>query len=260
MGGGNEEVSTAAGGITDFEVEDGFLWIGLAAGFIEYRVKGGVEQAGDQAGGRVVAACRFALVSTGRVEFEGRGIDMQDRMQFEQRFVDTAQFLWAEIAIVHDAACVPIAGEGERADGIEQVAIGDLAVCEICNGLSREEKAIQGGQTKLRIATVAAELLHDKTQPGEEIEVARAHTPLGQVSQPGHRVVQCIASTGGGVCLGMEEQVAILGDEEYDQPVDDAQNLPIVVLRTELPSSKPVTQRGVGGMGEEAAAEGSNGL
>src|SRR6266699_1218655 len=154
MGGGNEEVSTAAGGITDFEVEDGFLWIGLARGFIEDRVKGGVEQAGDQAGGSVVAARRFALVPAGRIEFEGRRIDMQDRVQFEQRFIDTAQFLWTEIAIVHDAACVPIASEGERANGIEQVAIGDLAVCEVCNGLSREEKAIQGGQTEFGVAIV----------------------------------------------------------------------------------------------------------
>jgi hypothetical protein len=38
MGCGNEEVPTATGGITNFETEDGFLWIGLATGFIEDRV------------------------------------------------------------------------------------------------------------------------------------------------------------------------------------------------------------------------------
>ena len=74
------------------------LWIGLATGFVEHRVEGGVEQAGDQASGRVVAAGRLALVAAGRVEFEGRRIDMQDGVQFEQRFVDAAQFLGAEVA------------------------------------------------------------------------------------------------------------------------------------------------------------------
>src|SRR6266487_1413096 len=180
MGGSNEEVPTATGGIADFEIEDGFFRIGFNAGFIEDRVEGGVEQADDQAGGRVVAAGRLALVAAGRVEFEGRRIDMQDGVKFEQRFVDTAQLLWTEIAIVHDAARMSIAGEGERADGIEQVAIGDLAVCEVWNGLVREEKAIQGGQTKLRIATVASEFLHHEPKPGEEVGVARAKALLGQ--------------------------------------------------------------------------------
>ena len=148
-----------------------------------------------------------------------------------------------------------VAGEGQRAHGIEQIAIGDLAVCEVRNGLAREEKATQGGQAEFRAAVVVAELLHHKSQPGEEVGVARAEAPLGQTPQPGRGVVQRVALRGGLVRLGMEEQVAILGDEEEDQPVDDAQQLAVVVLVLELPSAEPVAELGVGGVGEEAAAE-----
>lgn len=40
MSGSNEKVAAAAGGITDFEVENGVFWIGFGAGFIENGIKG----------------------------------------------------------------------------------------------------------------------------------------------------------------------------------------------------------------------------
>nr|WP_246035677.1 hypothetical protein [Dictyobacter kobayashii] len=52
--GGDQEVATATGGITDLEVEDGFfrlLFVFTLAGLFQHRIKGRIEQAINQAGG-----------------------------------------------------------------------------------------------------------------------------------------------------------------------------------------------------------------
>ena len=153
-------MAAATGGIADFEVENGRLRVGLPLGLVQYGVKGRVEQAVDQAGRRVVAAGGLALVAAGGGQREFRGLDMQNGMQFQQRFVDAAQFFGAKVLVVHDAAVVPVVGEGQRAYGSEQVAVGDLAVDDVRYGIAREEKAVQGGQAKFGTAIVAAKRLH----------------------------------------------------------------------------------------------------
>ena len=65
-GGGDEEVSGAAGGVADGEAEqrrDPFFCRSVRAGLVEQGVEGGVEQALDQGGRRVVGAGLLAFVA-----------------------------------------------------------------------------------------------------------------------------------------------------------------------------------------------------
>src|SRR5439155_26201995 len=124
---------------------------------------------------------------------EFRGLDMQRGMQFQQRFVDAAQFFGAKVLVVHHAPAVPVVAEGQRAYGIEQVAVGDLAVREIRYRPAREEKAVQRGQAKFATTIVAAQRLHYQPQPGEEVGVARADALFRQPPQSRRRVVRAVA-------------------------------------------------------------------
>lgn len=72
----------AAGGVTDLEVEDGvFGVVGRSwtcpYGFVEDRVKCGIEQTLDEAVRRVIAACRLALMTARRLEFKRSRVEVQ---------------------------------------------------------------------------------------------------------------------------------------------------------------------------------------
>src|SRR5947209_16128570 len=63
VSGGDQEMPTATGGIADFEIENGLLWVRLCTGFRQDRFQGRIEQTVDQAGGSIVAARGLALVT-----------------------------------------------------------------------------------------------------------------------------------------------------------------------------------------------------
>ena len=64
---------------------------------LEDRIEGGIQQAVDQAGGRVVAAGGLAFVAGGHVKLECGGVGVDLGVQFQERFVDAAQFLGPEV-------------------------------------------------------------------------------------------------------------------------------------------------------------------
>ncbi|MCB1099835.1 MAG: hypothetical protein KDN22_29985, partial [Verrucomicrobiae bacterium] len=76
-------------------------------GFIEASlddgIKRGVEQALNERVRRVVGAGGFAIIASGGVERKGAGINVDGGMEFEQRFVDGAEFFGTEVAVVDDA-------------------------------------------------------------------------------------------------------------------------------------------------------------
>ncbi|MDA8063565.1 MAG: hypothetical protein M0T80_14260, partial [Actinomycetota bacterium] len=55
------------------------------------------------------------------------------------------------------------------------------------------------------------------------------------------------------------EKVAVFGDEEEHEAVDEPEDLAVVVVGGELAVAEPVAQRRVGGMRQESAAEGGDG-
>ena len=55
-----------------------------------------------------------------------------------------------------------------------------------------------------------------------------------------------------------QQQLAVLGGEQEDQPVDQPQQLTVIVLTAQLARAQPGLKRGVGRVGQEAAAQGGD--
>ena len=87
-GGGNEEASATAGGITHRQSEKTCLGsLGVLAiphRFIEQWVKSGVEERADQPGWRVVRATGLAVVSCCGLQPEGHVGEINSRNQLEE--------------------------------------------------------------------------------------------------------------------------------------------------------------------------------
>src|SRR5262245_38269366 len=133
MSGGDEEVARANSFVADLAAEDGFLGrleaeLGeVALAFKQDGFEGRVQQAVDERRRRVVAAGSFAFAACMSVQLEFGGIEIEFWMLFKQRFIDTAELRAANVLVVHRAAKAALLREGERADGLEEMAIGKLA-------------------------------------------------------------------------------------------------------------------------------------
>src|SRR6266404_3324625 len=101
MGGGDQEVAAAAGGVADLEGENSPLGIGLPGGLVKHRIERRVEQALDQIRRRVVAARSLSLVAARRSQLEGAGVRANLGVQLEERLVHAAQLLGAEVTEIH---------------------------------------------------------------------------------------------------------------------------------------------------------------
>src|SRR5690606_12278746 len=102
-----------------------------------------IEQRLNQRTRRVVAAGGLALVAGRSGEREGPRVDVHLRVEFQQRFVHAAEFLRAEVFVIDGAQAAngAIFREGERANSVEQVAVGDLAADDIRDRLVAEQEA-----------------------------------------------------------------------------------------------------------------------
>ena len=63
--------------------------------------------------------------------------------------------------------------------------IGDLAAFQVCYGILREEKTVQGGQSQLRTASFVTQLFHDESQAMIEVAMAGTYALFRQSAQPG---------------------------------------------------------------------------
>ena len=61
----------------------------------------------DERVGRVVGAAGFTLIARCDVQLEDTGLRIDERVQFEQPFIDAAEFLGAEILVVDRTASEP---------------------------------------------------------------------------------------------------------------------------------------------------------
>ena len=102
---------------------------------------------------------------------------------------------------------------------------------------------------------LAREQAHHQPQALEQVGVARALNVLGQSAQALRRVVVDVARRGAvSSASRIEQQVAVLGHEQEQQPVDQAQQLAVVVLLVERAAVQPVAQGRVGRVRQEARA------
>jgi hypothetical protein len=117
-------------------------------------------------------------------------------------------------------------------EGREEVLVGELGVGEVGGGAGAPQEGAEGGQAELGAAGV--ELAEDEVEAVPEVAVGAATAALGEPAQAGGRVEASVAGVGVGGGGGVEEQAAVLGDEQEDQAVREAQELAVVVLGGEL--------------------------
>ena len=102
------------GRIDDLNIQQRFLRFPtlLAAQPVgHHRLQRRVQQAVDEAGGRVVAAGLLALAAGGGPEVKRGGDDVQLGMQLQQRLVDAAQLLRTQVLIIDGAQDAILYGE-----------------------------------------------------------------------------------------------------------------------------------------------------
>ena len=82
-----------------------------------------------------------------------------------------------------------------------------------------------------------------------------AHPLPGQRAQPPGAVVAAVALPGLRIAVWVQQQPSVLGHEQEQQPVDQPQQLPIIVLLVEAAGVERLAQGDVAAMGQEAAAQ-----
>ncbi|MCZ7620317.1 MAG: hypothetical protein M5U32_19155 [Myxococcota bacterium] len=120
----------------------------------------------------------------------------------------------------------------------------------------RPQVRAQRRERQLRAAAIVAEARHHEAQRLPAIGMRPAAAARRQPAQPGGAVVREVTLLGVGLGVRIEQQAAVLGDEQEEQPVDQAQQLPVVVLLAERAGGQCVAQRAVLRMRQEALAEG----
>ena len=270
VGRADQEVARAHGRVADLEGQDGLLGLGAGLaldGLVHYRVQGGVQQALHQGVGGVVGAGGLALVASELGEAETGAVGADLGGQGKQALVDPAQFLGAEVLVVHRAQDLALAGVGQVAQGFEEVVVGQLGVVK-GGGVGRvPEEAAEGRQGQGRAHGLKVwrtrEGADQKLELAPQVAVAAALDLAGQVAQASGAVVGGVTLAGGmggvGVVPGVEQgqavEGAILGHEQEDEPVDQAQELAVQVGGGDLAGAQAVAQGGVLGVAGKALAE-----
>lgn len=123
---------------------------------------------------------------------------------------------------------------------------------------ARPQEATQAGQPESGEA-LAGQGGHGHPQAPPQVAVGIPRAPGGQGPQAVQGVV--VEVGGPGLLAGGrdQEQVAVLGHEQEEQPVDQAQQLPVVVLAVQGAAGQRLPQLVVGPMGEEPLAQGDDG-
>ena len=156
-------------------------------------------------GGRVVGARLLALVAGKHRERVGAVVRVVVGDQLQQGLVDAAEFFRAEVAEVDAAHRAAVAGldQGQGADRAEEGLVGQAGACQglvqgegaavVAAGL---EDAADAGQGQLGDAAFGAEAVEDEPDGLEEVGVAGAALPAGQVAEPGSGEVLVVAVAG----------------------------------------------------------------
>src|SRR4029077_4265367 len=98
----------------------------------------------------------------------------------------------------------------------------------------------------------------DDSQSLVEVTVSGSSPTLCEAAESGGRVPTGKALLGVRFGLGIQEQPPILGGEEKEEPVDEAEQFPVVVLRRECPGGEGSPEQAVVSVGQEASTEGDD--
>ena len=174
----------------------------------------------------------------------------------QQSLVHAAEFFAAEVAVVDRAggAGDRVVDLGQRADRLEERAVGQLGAVEDAQGVAAVEGGAQRAQAQCGQA-VAGKGVGDDLVGLPQVGVPSADVLRGHSTQPRGGEVLGVELAGCGVGVRRVQQVAVFGDEQHDQPVGDAQQRAVQVAVGIGCGSEGFAQRGVGGVGEEAGAQ-----
>src|SRR5690606_6372281 len=136
----------------------------------------------DQARRRVIAARRLALAAAHGRELEAARAEVDLRLELEQRLVDAAELLGAEVPEVDRTERAVAGVEGERAERVEQRTVRERRLRERGHRLWRPEEAAERGQRELGATVVGLELRHRETQRLVQVGVRAAATAPGQAA------------------------------------------------------------------------------
>ena len=254
----NQEVAGANRWIADFESQDGFLCFrGRFAlnGLFDNGVKRRVQQALHERVRRVVRTGGLALIAGYGAEGEDAGCEFHGGVEFEQALIDAAQFLAAQVAVVHQPPAAAVLDECEIANREKQMFVGELRRLKIGHGFGAKEKPTESWKTQFRATVIVAQLGKDKAHGDPKIGVPTAARALCHATQPLAAIEAGIARSGFIGCAGRVEQVSVFGDEEENQPVDQPEQLAIVVLLLQLAGLEAITKSLVRLVGNEAGAK-----
>lgn len=167
-------------------------------------------------------------------------------MHLQQRFIDAAQLEGAQVAIVHGAQHLLVAGVGQLAQGGVEVAVGQLGGVQVRRSGGPKEQAAQPGQAQARLAV--AQPAQHQPQAAIGVGVGVAAGLPGDAAQPRGAIVVGIAAAHRRGRLGRVQQVAVFGHKGENQAIDQTQQLPVVILAAELAAAQAGQQRFIEGL------------
>ncbi|RME54161.1 MAG: hypothetical protein D6795_04535 [Deltaproteobacteria bacterium] len=219
---------------------------------IDQPVEGDREREVDQLGRRVESPQILAFGGEGGQVYAtrrhdaplvpGRSVGADQRL-VEERLVDRAEFLHAQLGVVHPLAHAAGTHVGERVDRLEELFVLAGAGREPRGAGRIEELPVVGEDPGLGCALV--EDPEGDLEPLPEVPVARIDGPgLGEPDQARDAV-------GVGIDPCGREHLALLGEEEEEEPVDHDQQLVveppsllrIVERRPQLGIEEPLGER-----------------
>ena len=143
-GGGKQEVAAAAGRVADGDGQKRGFAVGGGEALADDRLQRGIQQFLHQRVGRVVAAAGLAgiaLTLFGVGEVEDMAILRDQGRQFQQTFIDAAQFFRFHVAPVDAGQAFAVAPPGQFVHGLQQRAVAQLRAVQVGALFSGEETA-----------------------------------------------------------------------------------------------------------------------
>ncbi len=269
-GGCKEEVARTAGRVADAEFEQRLYRLPRVGGqrLRDHRVERALDQFLHQAVGRVIRAAELARIALGaapglcrcvadEAEAANAGAQGQFGHQFEQAFVDAAEFLGIHVAVIDARQRGAVAEEAEAEERAEQRLVVELGGVEV-RALRGVEEATERRQAKRRLAATEAGEGDGQRLPEVGMAIVAA-PPGGQPAQAGEAVAGEVARPGLAAGLGCEDEFAILHGGEEDEAVDEAQQLLEVGLGAQLAAFDAAAQLAVGRVGEKAGSKHTQG-
>lgn len=268
-GGTQKEVSGAAGGVDHLEVEEGLLGLRgvVAEGLGDDRIESGVEEVLDEGVGGVVGAGQPTGVAIGgpfvsetRVA-ELQGGEVERGNEFKERFIHGAKFLGAHVAVVHGAEASVGGGPAQRAHDFEEFAIGKQGVVEV-RALVRGEEASECGESEAGFACGKAPEDNEDALPevAVSVESGAAEGAFAEAAEAVAFLINFGGAAGGGVVGGWMEESALFDGEEEEKAVDEAEDLLVKLLRSEVAALDGFAEGAVGGVTEKTVAEDDKGM